>query len=38
MRITHLETFLANAGLRNYRFIRLRTDTGLMGVGERRIV
>lgn len=34
MRITHLETFLANAGLRNYLFLRLRTDTGLTGVGE----
>src|SRR5437870_6499407 len=34
MKITHLETFLANAGLRHYLFIRLRTDTGLTGVGE----
>ena len=34
MRITHFETFLANAGLRNYLFLRLRTDTGLTGVGE----
>ncbi len=34
MRITRLETFLANAGLRNYLFIRLHTDTGLTGVGE----
>lgn len=34
MKITHLDTFLANAGLRNYLFIRLRTDTGLTGVGE----
>src|SRR5439155_22164590 len=34
MKITHLETFLTNAGLRNYLFIRLRTDTGLSGVGE----
>lgn len=34
MKITHLETFMANAGLRNYLFIRLRTDTGLTGVGE----
>lgn len=34
MRITHFETFLANAGLRNYLFLRLRTDTGLSGVGE----
>src|SRR6266850_2099667 len=34
MKITRFETFLANAGLRNYLFIRLRTDTGLTGVGE----
>src|SRR5438094_553909 len=34
MKITHFETFLANAGLRNYLFIRLHTDTGLTGVGE----
>lgn len=34
MKITQFETFLANAGLRNYLFIRLRTDTGLMGIGE----
>ena len=34
MKITGFETFLANAGLRNYLFIRLRTDTGLTGVGE----
>src|SRR5438876_9769090 len=34
MKITQFETFLANAGLRNYLFIRLRTDTGLTGVGE----
>src|SRR5260370_24043492 len=34
MKITHFETFLANAGLRNYLFIRLRTDTGLTGLGE----
>lgn len=34
MKITHLETFLTNAGLRNYLFIRLRTDTGLTGIGE----
>jgi galactonate dehydratase len=34
MRITHFETFLTHAGLRNYLFIRLRTDTGLTGVGE----
>jgi galactonate dehydratase len=34
MKIAGFETFLANAGLRNYLFIRLRTDTGLTGVGE----
>ena len=34
MRITSFETFMANAGLRNYLFIRLRTDSGLTGVGE----
>jgi galactonate dehydratase len=34
MKITHLETFLTNAGLRNYLFIRLTTDTGLTGIGE----
>ena len=25
---------MANAGLRNYLFIRLHTDTGLTGIGE----
>jgi galactonate dehydratase len=34
MKIAAFETFLANAGLRNYLFIRLRTDTGLTGIGE----
>src|SRR6266542_4490131 len=34
MKITRFETFLANASLRNYLFIRLHTDTGLTGVGE----
>ncbi|HVV98928.1 MAG TPA: mandelate racemase/muconate lactonizing enzyme family protein, partial [Planctomycetaceae bacterium] len=34
MKITRLETFLAHAGLRNYLFLRLTTDTGLTGVGE----
>jgi galactonate dehydratase len=34
MKITHLETFMANSGLHNYLFLRLRTDTGLTGVGE----
>jgi galactonate dehydratase len=34
MKIIAFETFMANAGLRNYLFIRLRTDTGLTGIGE----
>lgn len=34
MKIKQLETFLANAGQRNYLFVRLTTDTGLVGVGE----
>jgi len=34
VQIVGFETFLANAGLRNYLFIRLRTDAGLTGVGE----
>ena len=34
MKIIRFETLLSNAGLRNYLFIRLTTDTGLTGVGE----
>src|SRR3954465_11927195 len=34
MKIVRLESFLANAGLRNYLFVRLTTDTGLTGIGE----
>src|SRR5438552_17574918 len=34
MKIIRFETFMANAGLRNYLFIRLTTDTGLTGIGE----
>jgi len=34
MKITRLETLLTNAGLRNYLFVRLTTDTGLTGLGE----
>ncbi|HET6413122.1 MAG TPA: mandelate racemase/muconate lactonizing enzyme family protein [Anaeromyxobacter sp.] len=34
MKIEKVETFLANAGLRNYLFLRLTTDTGITGVGE----
>lgn len=34
MHITKFETFLANAGLRNYLFIRLTTNNNLTGIGE----
>ncbi|MBA3946736.1 MAG: mandelate racemase/muconate lactonizing enzyme family protein [Herpetosiphonaceae bacterium] len=34
MKVARCETLMANAGLRNYLFIRLVTDTGLTGVGE----
>src|SRR6476659_6004228 len=34
MKIIRLESFLTNCGLRNYLFLRLRTDTGLCGIGE----
>lgn len=34
MKVIQLETFLTNAGLRNYLFVRLTTDTGLSGIGE----
>ena len=34
MKIKSLETFLANAGQRNYLFVRVKTDTGLIGIGE----
>lgn len=34
MKITRLESFLTNCGLRNYLFVRLTTDTGLTGLGE----
>ncbi len=34
MKIAQFETFLVNAGLRNYLFLRLTTNTGLTGVGE----
>src|SRR5215469_15486643 len=34
MKINRFETFLANAGLRNYLFLRLTTDTGIWGIGE----
>jgi galactonate dehydratase len=34
MKIVRLETFLTNAGLRNYLFLRLTADNGLTGLGE----
>ena len=34
MKIRKLETFLANAGQRNYLFVRLTTDSGVTGIGE----
>src|SRR5712691_8305611 len=34
MKLTRVETLLTNAGLRNYMFLRLTTDTGLTGLGE----
>lgn len=34
MKITRVETLMANAGLRNYLFVRLHTSTGLLGIGE----
>ena len=34
MKITKIETFLTNAGFRNYLFVRLSTDNGLSGLGE----
>ncbi|HET6884245.1 MAG TPA: mandelate racemase/muconate lactonizing enzyme family protein, partial [Pirellulales bacterium] len=34
MKIARFETFLANAGLRNYLFLRLTTDAGISGIGE----
>jgi galactonate dehydratase len=34
MKVSRLETFLTNAGLRNYLFVRLTTDDGRTGLGE----
>lgn len=34
MRIVRLESFLSHAGLRNYLFLRVTCDNGLVGVGE----
>lgn len=33
-KIAGFETFLANAGLRNYLFVRLQTESGHTGIGE----
>jgi galactonate dehydratase len=34
VKVIKLETFLTNAGLRNYLFVKLTTDTGITGIGE----
>jgi galactonate dehydratase len=34
MKVVQLDSFLTNAGLRNYLFLRLTTDNGLTGLGE----
>jgi galactonate dehydratase len=34
VKVVGFETLMANAGLRNYLFVRLSTDSGLTGVGE----
>ena len=34
MKITKTECFLANAGLRNYLFVRITADNDLYGIGE----
>jgi galactonate dehydratase len=34
MKVVKLDTWLANAGLRNYLFVELTTDNGLVGLGE----
>jgi galactonate dehydratase len=34
MKITGLQTFLTNSGLRNYLFLLLSTDAGITGLGE----
>lgn len=34
MKIVKAESFLANAGLRNYLFVRITADNGLHGIGE----
>jgi len=34
MRITKLETFMVGAGIRNWLFLKLHTDCGIVGVGE----
>ena len=32
MRIVKLESFLCNAGLRNYLFLKFHTDEGIVGI------
>ena len=34
MKITRIETFTVGAGWKNYLFVHVHTDTGLVGVGE----
>ena len=34
MNITKLETFMVGAGIRNWLFLKLHTDSGIVGVGE----
>ncbi len=34
MKITKLETFMVGAGIRNWLFLKLHTDSGIVGVGE----
>jgi galactonate dehydratase len=34
MKITKLETFMVGAGIRNWLFLKLHTDCGIVGVGE----
>ncbi len=34
MRITHLETITVSAGWKNWLFVRVHTDSGLVGLGE----
>lgn len=34
MKITKLETFMVGAGIRNWLFLKLHTDSGITGIGE----